>query len=160
MTWIIKATLDSHLSSVLYKSIVAMSPSPVLCVATFILLHNAAEAVLPNGQCLATNMSCEATDNNIIGIINGVTSAEDCSQRCMLNTGFCEVFTYFGPSGKPFRNVCLLLSECLVLDPCEDCFTEDIGSECINTCTSPVEGILGWLILSTDNDSSKQHLLY
>ena len=119
-----------------------MNPSIVLSVATFVLLHDAAESVLPNGQCSATNMSCELESNNVIGIINGVANAEECNQQC-LDAGFCEVFTYYGPSGVPFRDACILLSDCLVLDPCEDCLTEDIGSDCTNTCTAPIEGILG-----------------
>ena len=119
-----------------------MNPSIVLSVATFVLLHGAAESVLPNGQCSASNMSCELESNNVIGIINGVANAEECNQQC-LDAGFCEVFTYYGPSGVPFRDACILLSDCLVLDPCEDCLTEDIGSDCTNTCTAPIEGILG-----------------
>ena len=141
----IKAMLDSRSSPVLYKSVVAMNPSIVLFLATFSLLQNAAEAVLPNGQCLATNMSCELESNNVIGIINGVANAEECSQECLDNR--CKVFTYFGPSGVPFRDSCILLSDCLVLDPCEDCLIEDIGSDCTNICIAPVEapveGILG-----------------
>ena len=120
-----------------------MNPSIVLCVATFASLSSVAMAVLPNGECLATNMSCELEDNNVIGIINGVADAEECNQKCLENSGFCEVFTYYGPSGVPFRDACILLSDCLVLDPCEDCLTEDIGSDCTNTCTAPIEGILG-----------------
>ena len=122
-----------------------MNSSIILFMATFVSLSSVALSVLPNGECSADNMTCKLEDNNVIGIINGVASAEECSQQCLDN---CKVFTYFGPSGVPFRDTCLLLRECLVLDPCEDCFTEDIGSDCTNTCTAPVEGILGRLFLS------------
>ena len=126
-----------------------MYSSIILFMATFVSLSSVALSVLPNGECSADNMTCKLEDNNVIGIINGVASVEECSHQCSNdNSTFCEVFTYFGPSGVPFRDTCLLLRECLVLDPCEDCFTEDIGSDCTNTCTAPVEGILGRLFLS------------
>ena len=100
-----------------------MNSSIVLFVATFVALSSVAMAVLPNGECSATNMSCELESNNVIGIINGVADAEECNQQCLDNSGFCEVYTYYGSSGVPFRDACILLSDCLVLDPCEDCLT-------------------------------------
>ena len=77
-------------------------------------------------------------------LINEIFSIETPSPpQCLGNNGFCEVYTYYGPAGVPFRDACLLLSDCLVLDACEDCYTEDVGSDCTSTCDAPVEGILG-----------------
>ena len=120
-----------------------MSTTVILSVATFVLLSSVVEAELPNGECDVYNMSCELEGDNLIGIINGVASTEECKQQCLDDAGLCEVYTYYGPAGVPFRDSCLLFTDCLVLDPVEDCFTEDVGPDCTSTCNAPFEGILG-----------------
>ena len=102
------------------------------------LLLTATEAVLPNGECFVEDMTCEL--DNAIGIINGVASAEDCKQQCEDNSTDCRVYSYYGQAGAPFRETCLIFNDCPVLDPCEDCFTEEVI--CV-FCNAPAEGILG-----------------
>ena len=98
-----------------YSSVAMKSNMTILCACavTFLSLASVAVAVLPNGECSASNQTCELEDNNVIGIINGIDSAEECKQQCLDNNGFCTVFTHFGPAGAPFRETCLLLSSCL-----------------------------------------------
>ena len=108
---------------------------------TLLLFLPATGAVLPNGQCSVEGMTCEFQDENLIGIIDGVMSAEECKQECKNNSTECRVYSYYGLAGAPFSDTCLLFRECQVLDPVEECFTEDI--DCVIFCNAPVEGQLG-----------------
>ena len=88
----------------------------------------ATEAVLPNGECYVNDLTCEI-DDNFIGIVDNIMSAEECKQECENNSTGCKVYSYYGPGGDPFIDTCLLFSDCVVLDAVEDCITEEI--ECI-----------------------------
>ena len=112
-----------------------------LRVAAALLFLSASDAVLPNGQCSVEGMTCKFQDENLIGIIYGVTSSEECRMECENNSTECRVYSYYGSAGAPFIDTCLLFKECLVLDPVEECFTEDL--DCVIFCNAPVEGRLG-----------------
>ena len=112
-----------------------------LRVAAALLFLSASDAVLPNGQCSAEGMTCKFQDENLIGIIYGVTSSEECRMECENNSTECRVYSYYGSAGVPFSNTCLLFSECQVLDPVEECFTEEL--DCVIFCDAPVQGQLG-----------------
>ena len=43
-----------------------------------------------------------------------------------------------------------------VLDDCVECYTEDVGSDCTNTCTLPLEGILDENLIDYAVDVSKE----
>ena len=108
--------------------------------ALLILLPLFTFADLPNGECSASGSTCELENDNVIDIIYNVASEEECRQECKdISTG-CSVFSYYGPAGVPYRDTCLLFSNCTILDPCEDCYTEEW--ECGKFCKAPVEGIL------------------
>ena len=111
-----------------------------LCFVVAFLFLAATEAVLPNGECFVNNLTCEI-DDNFIGIVDNIMSAEDCKQECEMNSNECRIYSYYGGNGIPFRDTCLLFRDCLVLDPVEDCITEDTG--CSIFCNAPVAGILG-----------------
>ena len=91
------------------------STMTILCAraVTFLSLASVVVAVLPNGECSASNQTCELEDNNVIGILNGINSVEECRQQCLDNNGFCTVFSHYNSAGAPFRDTCLLLSDCL-----------------------------------------------
>jgi len=110
-------------------------------VIGLLLVFPVAFAVLPNGECSAPGLTCELENNNVVGIQFDVASEEECKKDCEdISTG-CTAFSYFGPAGSPYRDTCILFSNCTTLNPCEDCYTEEV--ECIYTyCTAPVEGIL------------------
>ena len=55
-----------------------MNTSIILCLAAALSLSSIAVAILPNGECTADNQSCELESNNVIGIINGVASVDEC----------------------------------------------------------------------------------
>ena len=55
-----------------------MNTSIILCLAAALSLSSIAVAILPNGECSADNQSCELESNNVIGIINGVASVDEC----------------------------------------------------------------------------------
>ena len=110
-------------------------------VTLLLLFLSATDAVLPNGKCSVEGMTCEFQDENLIGIIDGVTSAEECKLECENNSTECLVYSYYGSAGAPFSDTCLLFRECQVLDPVEECFTEDVA--CVIFCNAPVEGQLG-----------------
>ena len=114
-----------------------------VCVAVILLFLSATEAVLPNGACYVNNMTCEI-DDNFIGIVNNIMSAEQCKQECKNNSTDCNVYSYYGPTGAPFRDTCLLFSDCIKLDVVEDCITEDLKLEgVVPFCDAPMTGILG-----------------
>ena len=112
-----------------------------LHIAVTLLFLSASNAVLPNGQCSVEGMTCKFQDENLIGIIDGVMSAEECRLECENNSTECRVYSYYGSAGAPFSDTCLLFSECQVLEPVEECFTEDL--DCVIFCDAPVEGQLG-----------------
>ena len=108
-------------------------------VMALLILFSVALAELPNGECTASGFTCGLDNSNVIGILFDVASEEECQRECEdISTG-CTVFSYYGPAGVPYRDTCLLFNNCTTLDPCQDCFTEDV--ECI-FCKAPVEGIL------------------
>ena len=57
-----------------------------LCFVVALLFLAATEAVLPNGDCYVNDLTCEI-DDNFIGIVDNIMSAEDCKQECKNNTG-------------------------------------------------------------------------
>ena len=114
----------------------------LLHVAVAITIFPAATlAVLPNGQCSVEDMTCEFSDSNLIGLLTGVQSAEECKTECENNSTNCKIYSYYSQGATPFTETCLLFTDCGILDPCESCVTEDI--ECTIFCNAPVEGILG-----------------
>ena len=98
-----------------------------------------ARADLPNGECTASGFTCEL--DYVLGIVNNVASEGECQQICQDNSTGCTIFSYYGQAGVPFQDTCILFSDCATLDPCQDCYTEDV--KCGLFCDAPVEGILG-----------------
>ena len=109
-----------------------------LCFVVALLFLAATEAVLPNGKCYVNDLTCEI-DDNFIGIVDNILSAEECKQECEKNSTGCKVYSYYGSAGVPFIDTCLLFRDCVVLDVVEDCFTEEI--EC-TFCDAPITGSL------------------
>ena len=119
-----------------------MATATILQVAAaLVLFQHVTDAFLPNGECSATDMVCRLDNDNVIGIITDTASAEECEQNCKDSTAGCKVYSYFGKTGVPFVETCILFSECSVLDSCEDCFTKEV--ECGIFCNAPVEGAIG-----------------
>merc|ERR1712117_456460 len=97
---------------------------------------------LPNGECYVNDATCVI--DNLIGIVDNIISAEQCKQECKNNSTDCNVYSYYGPTGAPFRDTCLLFSDCIKLDVVEDCITEDLKLEgVVPFCDAPMTGILG-----------------
>ena len=108
--------------------------SKVTCqVLALLMLLQVTLAELPNGNCSATGSTCELDNDNVIGILFDVESEEECRLECEDESTGCTVFTYYGPAGVPYRDTCLLFSNCTTLDPCTDCLTEEV--ECGVFCT-------------------------
>ena len=57
-----------------------------LCFVVAFLFLAATEAVLPNGDCYVNDLTCEI-DDNFIGIVDNIMSAEECKQECKNNSG-------------------------------------------------------------------------
>ena len=113
-----------------------------LAVALVIFPIIAIEAQLPNGLCVLEDAACEFEETNLVGIVDGITSPEECAETCKNSSPGCEIYTHFGPNSFPFVNTCLLFNGCEKLNECDGCFTEDI--ECTPIfCDGPVEGTLG-----------------
>ena len=97
-------------------------------------------ALLPNGECSVLDMTCQLDNENVIAIISDVAAAEDCRQQCEDDPAECSTYSYYGPSGAPFRETCFLFNSCSALQPAEDCFTEEV--QCSKFCHASVEGIV------------------
>ena len=82
--------------------------------------------------------------DNIISIVNGVSTVVLCRQLCHGEPA-CAFLTFYGPESFPFSETCVLYSSCESLYPCEDCLTEE--ASCLpvefQVCSSPVESHLG-----------------
>ena len=110
--------------------------------AAFLLFSSVTDAVLPNGECFVEDLTCELENNNVIGIISGISTAEECKKECQDNSNDCKIYSYYGQGGIPFVETCLLFNACSILEPAVDCKTEDI--ECLGLfCNATVEGRLG-----------------
>ena len=79
-------------------------------------------AQLPNGQCVAEDVSCRIEEDNLQGI---TTEANDLNE-CLENASEATFVSYFGQAGFPFRDTCLYFSSCDTLDVCEDCQSLDV----------------------------------
>ena len=82
-------------------------------------------------------------NDNLIGIISGVASIEECKQYCLDSETDCGTFTYYGQEGAPFLETCLLYTECYTLSPCQDCYTQELKDACSLFCNAPIEGLIG-----------------
>ena len=110
-------------------------------IAALLLLPSFSTASLPNGECSVLNMTCQLDNDNVVGIINGVTNQQECMDLCHDNSTDCIVYSYYSSDGYPFVDTCLLFSNCTILEPAEDCITAE--SPCIRFCHAPIEGVLG-----------------
>ena len=110
-------------------------------IAILLFLPSATLALLPNGECSVPDMTCQIDNENVIGIVNGVESAQECKDECQDDANDCMVYSYYGPAGFPFADTCVLYNSCSVLEPVDDCFTEELG--CGLYCHAPIEGLLG-----------------
>ena len=116
--------------------------SKITCqVLALLMLLQVTLAALPDGNCSTTGSTCELENDNVIGIINGVASEEECRINCEDESTGCAIFSYFGPTGMPYRDTCILYGYCDALGPCEDCYTEELKCNPIY-CQAPVEGVL------------------
>lgn len=109
-------------------------------IVSIFLLPALTHAQLPNGACVSDYVSCAITGDNLVGLVDGVSSAEECRQFCEETPDSCEFYSYFGPASYPFDDACLLFSNCTTLEQCTDCLTEDV--ECY-FCAAAIEGHVG-----------------
>ena len=130
-----------------------------LLTATLLCLPNIALAQLPNGACSIEEASCEIQEDNLLGILSGISSAEECRQACENNSTTCQYFSYYGETSFPFIETCLLFDSCPVLNPCTDCLTEEL--DCFDAfCEAPVEGSLGDNLIQVLGNIDLSHLIY
>ena len=74
-----------------------MDSTTTFQVMGLLLFSPVAFAVLPNGECSASGLTCGLENNNVVGIIFDVSSKDECQKDCEdISTG-CRTFSYFGP---------------------------------------------------------------
>ena len=95
------------------------------------------KAEFPTDPCWVEDEACLVETDNLLSSLPGVPDVATCRQLCQDNEG-CSFFSYFGPESFPLQELCLLLSSCDNLHPCEDCVTEEIS--CYTPCGAPLEG--------------------
>ena len=110
-----------------------------VAAVSFILFSSVSvtDAALPNGECSVEELTCQLENNNVIGIIGGILTAEECKQECQDNSNDCKIYSYYGQGGIPFVGTCILFNDCSILEPVVDCYTEDI--ECFLFCNATVQ---------------------
>ena len=85
-------------------------------------------------NCSVEGQACDVGKKNLLTSYAGVKTVQECGALCTDNLD-CEFFTHFGPDSFPFRNYCMLFSECGRLADCKDCTTSTTSEElCI--CSS------------------------
>ena len=87
--------------------------------------------------CISNGSQCRVTDNNFLKGVTGVTSIEDCHQRCQ-ETEKCNYLTYFGPDSFPLENYCNLFTSCESTTSCKSCVSETLG--CPLPCGYKIQG--------------------
>ena len=65
-----------------------------VAAVAFILFLSVTDAVLPSGECFVEELTCELENNNVIGIINGISTAEECKKECQDNSNDCKIYSY------------------------------------------------------------------
>ena len=97
----------------------------VLLNLVFPLVHSHSEsyADFPFDTCSIENKSCEIHSDSFIESFT-VNDLEECRQLCEYSEN-CQYFSHFGANNFPLSNHCILFSNCLVLEDCGDCYTED-----------------------------------
>ena len=56
-------------------------------IASILLFPALAQAQLPNGACSYEDVTCAITGDNLVGLVEGVSSAEECRLICEETTG-------------------------------------------------------------------------
>ena len=94
-------------------------------------------------NCSVEGEACDVGKKNLLTSYAGVETVRECEALCADNLD-CEFITHFGPDSFPFRNYCMLFSECGRLTECQDCTTSTTSEElCFPPfCSSKLEGPL------------------
>ena len=74
--------------------------------------------------------------DNVLDILPDIASLEQCRVICQ-DAPSCAFLTHFGSDSYPFKETCMLFSECSELHAYPDCITEEAA--CWALCSSPVE---------------------
>ena len=88
------------------------------CTMTILLLLIFAKMVsCSNFDCIHENEECQILPDNLLRTVMGVPTAERCLELCQTEkTNYygqeCQAFTHFGADSYPFRNACMLFSNC------------------------------------------------
>ena len=102
--------------------------------------------------CTTEGEYCQIEGDNLLGIINEAQNLTECLEAA----NEAAFVSYFGPSGFPFVDSCLYFSSCDILNPCENCTTQDLSSYCITFCSAPIEGSLGTNLITVIGDVSDE----
>ena len=118
-----------------------------LLFPAFLLLLTFARAQCHQGEvfteCSVNSQHCVFEDN-ILSIINNVTTLEQCRLMCKEEKD-CRYITYydaFFAQGDPFAGSCILFSHCSLREHrCTGCVTEDTHcTTVLEPCSAPVHG--------------------
>ena len=84
-------------------------------------------------NCSIEGQACDIGQENLLTSYAGVESLQECGALCTDNLD-CEFITHFGPESFPFKNYCMLFSECGDLVDCQDCTSSE------EICFQPICG--------------------
>ena len=120
------------------SSLLSLTTMYGLLTLTLVISHLAlVQAGFPTDPCWLEDKACVIGPDNLLSSLLEVPDVATCRQLCQDNQG-CSFFSYFGPESFPLKKLCLLLSSCDSLHPCEDCRTEEIS--CFTPCGFQVQG--------------------
>ena len=124
----------------------------ITTTTTIVLLSNPIGIGAQLRPCSTEDAYCQIEGDNLQGVISEAQNLTEC-----LETANEAAFvSYFGPLGFPFVDSCLYFSSCDILNPCENCTTQDLSSYCITYCSAPIEGTVGANLISVIGDVSDE----
>ena len=68
----------------------------VFAASILLLFPALAQAQLPNGACSYEDVTCAITEDNLVGLVEGVSSAEECRLICEETPGALFNSKHFG----------------------------------------------------------------
>ena len=107
----------------------------------------------PPDTCLVEGQACEAGQDNLLNVIPGIESMDECKALCV-DSYDCQFVTHFGAESFPLQNYCNLYRNCTTLIECQDCRTE--VELCFEKCGESLEGSLNENVLEVIHDVNNE----
>ena len=72
-------------------------------------------------DCSTNNTACDAHEGNVLDLIGGVSSVQECRRLC-LDQEECYFLPYFNSESFPYKEMCLLMKYCDEIHVCSSVY--------------------------------------